>query len=63
MVLEMAREYGFNGATDPFVQLSAALEQNRVVGDVLHFNVCYYAAIEHRRFESGAGDEYKWLRG
>jgi len=35
----------------------------------LHFNVCYYAAIEHcitmghRRFEPGAGGEYKWLRG
>lgn len=35
----------------------------------LHFNVCYYAAIEHciarglRRFEPGAGGEYKQLRG
>ncbi|MGH7905353.1 MAG: GNAT family N-acetyltransferase, partial [Candidatus Binataceae bacterium] len=35
----------------------------------LHFNVCYYASIEHciehglRRFEPGAGGEYKWLRG
>jgi uncharacterized protein len=35
----------------------------------LHFNVCYYAAIEHciqqgvNRFEPGAGGEYKWLRG
>jgi len=35
----------------------------------LHFNVCYYAAIEHcianglERFEPGAGGEYKWLRG
>ena len=35
----------------------------------LHFNVCYYAGIEHcierglRRFEPGAGGEYKWLRG
>jgi uncharacterized protein len=35
----------------------------------LHFNVCYYAAIEHciargnLRFEPGAGGEYKWLRG
>ena len=35
----------------------------------LHFNVCYYAAIEHcinsgiGRFEPGAGGEYKWLRG
>jgi predicted N-acyltransferase len=35
----------------------------------LHFNVCYYAAIEHcierglQRFEPGAGGEYKWLRG
>jgi uncharacterized protein len=35
----------------------------------LHFNVCYYAAIEHcianglTRFEPGAGGEYKWLRG
>jgi predicted N-acyltransferase len=35
----------------------------------LHFNVCYYAAIEHcigrgwHRFEPGAGGEYKWLRG
>src|SRR5579864_8298373 len=35
----------------------------------LHFNVCYYAAIEHcitngiARFEPGAGGEYKWLRG
>jgi uncharacterized protein len=35
----------------------------------LHFNVCYYAAIEHcisagiSRFEPGAGGEYKWLRG
>jgi uncharacterized protein len=35
----------------------------------LHFNVCYYAAIEHciasgiKRFEPGAGGEYKWLRG
>jgi hypothetical protein len=35
----------------------------------LHFNVCYYAAIEHciehglSRFEPGAGGEYKQLRG
>ncbi len=35
----------------------------------LHFNVSYYAAIEHcirrgfKRFEPGAGGEYKWLRG
>jgi predicted N-acyltransferase len=35
----------------------------------LHFNVCYYAAIDHciksgiGRFEPGAGGEYKWLRG
>jgi uncharacterized protein len=35
----------------------------------LHFNVCYYAAIEHciksgiSRFEPGAGGDYKWLRG
>lgn len=35
----------------------------------LHFNVCYYAGIEHcierglRRFEPGAGGSYKQLRG
>jgi predicted N-acyltransferase len=35
----------------------------------LHFNVCYYAAIEHciaagiARFEPGAGGDYKFLRG
>ena len=35
----------------------------------LHFNVCYYAAIEHcirhglRRFEPGAGGEFKLFRG
>jgi len=35
----------------------------------LHFNVCYYAGIEHciraglPRFEPGAGGEYKQLRG
>jgi hypothetical protein len=35
----------------------------------LHFNVCYYAAIAHcireglRRFEPGAGGEFKQLRG
>ncbi|MCZ6569657.1 MAG: GNAT family N-acetyltransferase, partial [Deltaproteobacteria bacterium] len=35
----------------------------------LHFNVCYYAAIEHcieqriQRFEPGAGGDYKQLRG
>ncbi len=35
----------------------------------LHFNVCYYAAIEHciehglARFEPGAGGDYKQLRG
>lgn len=35
----------------------------------LHFNVCYYAAIEHcirsglEVFEPGAGGEFKWLRG
>ena len=35
----------------------------------LHFNVCYYAGIEHcianglERFEPGAGGEYKQLRG
>jgi predicted N-acyltransferase len=35
----------------------------------LHFNVCYYAAIEHciargiGRFEPGAGGDYKFLRG
>jgi predicted N-acyltransferase len=35
----------------------------------LHFNVCYYSAIEHciakgiRRFEPGAGGEFKHLRG
>ncbi len=35
----------------------------------LHFNVCYYAGIEHclregiTRFEPGAGGEFKYLRG
>jgi len=35
----------------------------------LHFDVCYYAAIEHcieaglTRFEPGAGGDYKFLRG
>ncbi|HEY1370897.1 MAG TPA: GNAT family N-acetyltransferase [Candidatus Binatia bacterium] len=35
----------------------------------LHFNVCYYAAIEHciraglKRFEAGAGGSFKQLRG
>jgi uncharacterized protein len=35
----------------------------------LHFNVCYYAGVEHciarglTRYEPGAGGEYKWLRG
>jgi predicted N-acyltransferase len=35
----------------------------------LHFEVSYYAAIEHcirarlKRFEPGAGGDYKWLRG
>jgi predicted N-acyltransferase len=35
----------------------------------LHFNVCYYAAVEHcianglARFEPGAGGEFKHLRG
>ncbi len=35
----------------------------------LHFDVCYYAPIEHciaqglRRFEPGAGGDYKFLRG
>lgn len=35
----------------------------------LHFNVCYYAAVEHcidaglSRFEPGAGGEYKQVRG
>jgi predicted N-acyltransferase len=35
----------------------------------LHFNVCYYSAIEHciragvRRFEPGAGGEFKHMRG
>jgi predicted N-acyltransferase len=35
----------------------------------LHFNVCYYAAIEYciahglARFEPGAGGEFKLLRG
>jgi predicted N-acyltransferase len=35
----------------------------------LHFNVCYYAAIEHsirqglRRFEAGSGGSFKRLRG
>jgi predicted N-acyltransferase len=35
----------------------------------LHFNVCYYATIEHclltgiERFEPGAGGEFKYLRG
>ena len=35
----------------------------------LHFNVCYYSAIEHciragvRRFEPGAGGDFKQLRG
>jgi hypothetical protein len=35
----------------------------------LHFEVCYYAGIEYairsgiRRYEPGAGGEYKWLRG
>jgi hypothetical protein len=35
----------------------------------LHFNVCYYAAIEYctregiHRFEPGAGGEFKHLRG
>jgi predicted N-acyltransferase len=35
----------------------------------LHFDVCYYSAIEHcierglQRFEPGAGGDYKFLRG
>lgn len=35
----------------------------------LHFNVCYYATIEHcirsgiDRFEPGAGGDFKWMRG
>lgn len=35
----------------------------------LHFNVCYYATVEHcirhgiERFEPGAGGEFKYLRG
>ena len=35
----------------------------------LHFNVCYYTAIEHciaqgiQRFEPGAGGDFKQLRG
>jgi predicted N-acyltransferase len=35
----------------------------------LHFNVCYYAAVEHciahglTRFEPGAGGEFKHMRG
>ena len=35
----------------------------------LHFDCCYYAAIEHciehglQRFEPGAGGDYKFLRG
>jgi uncharacterized protein len=35
----------------------------------LHFNLCYYAGIEHcikaglHRYEPGAGGEYKWMRG
>ena len=35
----------------------------------LHFNVCYYAAVEHcidhglQKFEPGAGGEYKQMRG
>jgi predicted N-acyltransferase len=35
----------------------------------LHFNVCYYSAIEHciglglKRFEAGAGGSFKQLRG
>jgi uncharacterized protein len=35
----------------------------------LHFNVCYYSAIEHsirmglERFEAGAGGSFKQLRG
>ncbi len=35
----------------------------------LHFNMCYYATVEHcvragfERFEPGAGGEFKWLRG
>lgn len=42
-----------------------ALEEHRN----LHFNVCYYAAVEHcidhglARFEPGAGGEYKQMRG
>jgi predicted N-acyltransferase len=42
-----------------------ALEELRY----LHFNVCYYAAIEYclregiERFEPGAGGEFKYLRG
>ncbi|MBW1844332.1 MAG: N-acetyltransferase [Deltaproteobacteria bacterium] len=42
-----------------------ALQESRF----LHFNVCYYAAIEYciaagiERFEPGAGGDYKFLRG
>jgi hypothetical protein len=42
-----------------------AIERHRF----LHFNVCYYAAIEHcvhkglQRFEAGAGGSFKGLRG
>lgn len=61
----IAGTFNVQGASALYGRYWGAFEEERF----LHFNVCYYAAIEHcirnglERFEAGAGGSFKQLRG
>ena len=61
----IAGTFNVQGASALYGRYWGALEDRRY----LHFNVCYYAAIEHcirkglERFEAGAGGSFKQFRG
>ncbi len=61
----VAGTFNIQGADALYGRYWGAFEDHRY----LHFNVCYYAAIEHcidaslARFEAGAGGSFKNLRG
>ena len=61
----IAGTFNIRGSEALYGRYWGAFEEHRY----LHFNVCYYAAIEHciqeglNRFEAGAGGSFKGLRG
>ena len=61
----IAGTFNVQGTTALYGRYWGALEEERF----LHFNVCYYSAIEHciekglQRFEAGSGGSFKQLRG